>query len=316
MTGRPEAAMGRKRWGRAVNGWVILDKPSGMTSFAAVAAVRRALDAAKAGHGGTLDPLATGLLPIALGEATKTLPYIVDSRKAYRFTVRWGEARDTDDSEGRIVATSVHRPEADAIEAALLQFTGVIEQVPPIYSAIKVEGRRAYALARADVPIVLSPRPIVIERIALVAMPDADHAVFDVACGKGAYMRALARDLAVALGTVGHVAALRRTAVGPFTEQDAIALDKVEAVRHSDAVPQQVLPVAAALAGIPALALTEAEARRIQRGQAIAVLPVVGRLPQGVVSKDAVFCAMAENKPIALAQIRGGEVWPLRVLNL
>lgn len=307
--------MGRKRWGRAINGWLILDKPSGMTSFAAVAAVRRALGAAKAGHGGTLDPLATGLLPIAMGEATKTIPYIVDSRKAYRFTVRWGEARDTDDSEGRIVATSAKRPEADAIEAALSQFVGVIEQVPPTYSAIKVEGRRAYALARAEIPIVLSPRPIVIERMALVAVPDADHAVFDVTCGKGAYMRALARDLAVALGTVGHVTALRRTAVGPFTEQDAIDLDKVEAVRHSDAVPQHVLPVAAALAGIPALALTEAEARRIQRGQAIAVLPVVSRLPS-VVTKDAVFCAMAEDKPIALAQIRGGEVRPLRVLNL
>jgi tRNA pseudouridine55 synthase len=308
--------MGRKRRGRPINGWVILDKPFGMTSFAAVSAVRRALGAAKAGHGGTLDPLATGILPIAMGEATKTLSYIVDSRKSYRFTVRWGEARDTDDSEGAIVATSAHRPEPDAIEAALPQFVGVIEQVPPSYSAIKVEGRRAYALARADIPIVLPPRPILIERIALVAVPDADHAVFDVVCGKGAYMRALARDVAVALGTVGHVAALRRTAVGPFTEQDAIALDKVQAVRHSDAVPQQVLPVAAALAGIPALALTEAEARRIQRGQAIAVLPVVSRLPQSVLCKDAVVCAMAEDKPIALAQIRGGEVRPLRVLNL
>jgi tRNA pseudouridine55 synthase len=308
--------MGRKRSGRVVNGWVILDKPSGMTSFAAVSAVRWALGAAKAGHAGTLDPLATGLLPIAMGEATKTLPYIVDSRKSYRFTVRWGEARDTDDSEGAIVATSAHRPEPAAIEAALPQFVGVIEQVPPSYSAIKVEGRRAYALARADVPIVLPARPILIERIALVAIPDADHAVFDVACGKGAYMRALARDMAVVLGTVGHVAALRRTVVGPFTEQDAITLDKVQAVRHSDAVPQQVLPVAAALAGIPALALTEAEARRIQRGQAIAVLPVVSRLPQSVLCKDAVVCAMAEDKPIALAQVRGGEVWPLRVLNL
>jgi tRNA pseudouridine55 synthase len=295
---------------------VILDKPSGMTSFAAVSAVRRALGAAKAGHGGTLDPLATGLLPIAMGEATKTLPYIVDSRKSYRFTVRWGEARDTDDSEGAVVATSAHRPEPAAIETALLQFVGVIEQVPPTYCAIKVEGRRAYTLARADIRIVLPPRPILIERIDLIAIPDADHAVFDVSCGKGAYMRALARDVAVALGTVGHVTALRRTAVGPFTEQDAIPLDKVQAVRHSDAVPQQVLPVAAALADIPALALTEAEARRIQRGQAIAALPVVSRLPQSVLSKDAVICAMAEDKPIALAQIRGGEVRPLRVLNL
>lgn len=308
--------MGRKRGGQAIHGWVILDKPSGMTSFSAVAAVRRALGAAKAGHGGTLDPLATGILPIALGEATKTLPYIVDSRKTYRFTVRWGEARDTDDSEGRVVATSTIRPPAEAVEAALPQFVGVIEQVPPTYSAIKVDGQRAYALARAEIPMALAPRPVVIERLALVAIPDADHAVFEVTCGKGAYMRALARDLAVKLGTVGHVVALRRTAVGPFTEQDAIDLDNIEAVRHSDAVPQQVLPVAAALAGIPALALTAGEARRIQRGQAIAVLPVVSRLPQDGICKDAVVCAMAENKPIALAQIRGGEVRPLRVLNL
>lgn len=308
--------MGRRRRGHAIHGWVILDKPSGMTSFAAVSAVRRVLNAAKAGHAGTLDPLATGLLPIALGEATKTLPYIVDSRKTYRFTVRWGEARDTDDAEGRIVATSTVRPKADAIEAALPQFVGVIEQVPPAYSAIKVNGHRAYALARAETPMVLSPRPVVIERMVLVAVPDADHAVFEVTCGKGAYMRGLARDLAVVLGTAGHVAALRRTAVGPFTEQHTIDLDNIEAVRHSDAVPQQVLPVAAALAGIPALALTKGEARRIQRGQAIAVLPVVSRLPQIGVCKDTVVCAMAEDKPIALAQIRGGEVRPLRVLNL
>lgn len=308
--------MGRRRGGQAIHGWVILDKPSGMTSFTAVAAVRRGLGAAKAGHGGTLDPLATGVLPIALGEATKTLPYIVDSNKTYRFTVRWGEARDTDDSEGTIVATSAVRPNADAIEAALPRFLGVLEQVPPTYSAVKVDGQRAYALARAHTPMVLAPRPVVIERMALIAMPDADHAVFEVTCGKGTYMRALARDLAAALGTAGHVAALRRTAVGPFSEQDAIDLDNIEVVRHSDAVPQQVLPVAAALAGIPALALTEGEARRIQRGQAIAVLPVVSRLPQEGVRKDAIVCAMAENKPIALAQIRGGEVRPLRVLNL
>ncbi len=308
--------MGRRRGGRNVNGWVVLDKPSAMTSFSAVSAVRRALGAAKAGHAGTLDPLATGVLPIAIGEATKTLPYIVDSRKAYRFTVRWGEARDTDDRDGQVIATSAERPETSAIEAAIPRFVGTIEQVPPTYSAIKVEGRRAYALARADVPIVLSPRPVLIERMALIAVPDTDHAVFEVVCGKGAYMRALARDLAVAVGTVGHVAALRRTLVGPFTEQDAIALDKVEAVGHSDGTLQQVLPVTAALAGIPALVLTEAEARRLRRGQAIAVLPVVNRSPQSVVSKDAVVCAMAEDKPIALAQIQGGEVRPLRVLNL
>ncbi|TVR95387.1 MAG: tRNA pseudouridine(55) synthase TruB [Rhodospirillales bacterium] len=308
--------MGRRRGGRPVHGWVVVDKPREVTSVAVVAAVRRATGAAKAGHSGTLDPLATGVLPVALGEATKTIPYLVDGSKSYRFTVRWGERRDTDDAEGQVIARSEARPDAKALEQALAAFTGTIDQVPPVYSAIKVDGRRAYALARDDVPVVLKARPVVIERIELVGMPDRDHAEFAVVCGKGAYMRALARDIAEAVGTVGHVVGLRRTAVGPFGERDAIALDKLQALGHSEAALQVVLPVAAALADIPAVTVTVVEARKLQRGQAIAVLPVAQRSPYQVVTRDSVVCAMAEDKPVALAHIKGGEIRPLRVLNL
>lgn len=308
--------MGRKRGGRPVHGWVVVDKPRGVTSVAVVAAVRRLTGAAKAGHAGTLDPLATGVLPVALGEATKTIPYLAEGRKAYRFTVRWGEARDTDDAEGRVIAESEARPDAATVEHCLAAFTGTIEQVPPTFSAIKVNGQRAYALARADLPVVLQARPIMIERIALVAMPDRDHAEFAVVCGKGAYMRSLARDIAEAVGTVGHVSSLRRTAVGPFCEDDAISLDKLQALGHSEATLPVVLPVAAALADIPAVTVTVVEARRLQRGQAIAVLPVAQRSPQSAVSRDSVVCAIAEDKPVALAHIKGGEIRPLRVLNL
>lgn len=308
--------MARRRAGRPINGWLVADKPAGMTSAAVVATVRRMTSAAKVGHAGTLDPLATGVLPIALGEATKTIPYLVDATKVYRFTVQWGERRDTDDGEGKVLETSSSRPDAEAIRSVLPRFTGAIQQVPPTFSAVKVAGQRAYALARAEVPVELQPRTIVVERIELVQCPDPDHAVFEVASGKGAYMRALARDIAAALGTVGFVASLRRTSVGPFDEAAAIDLDKLEGVGHSDAVLQQVLPVTAALAGIPALALTEAEATRLQRGQAIAVLPVLRRLPHKLQSSHAVVCAQAGDKPVALAQIKGGEIRPLRILNL
>lgn len=311
-----KVTMARRRSGRPIHGWVIVDKPSGVTSTATVGAVRSLAGAAKAGHGGTLDPLATGVLPIALGEATKTIPYVVEGRKAYRFTVRWGEQRDTDDAEGKVVATSSSRPSEEAIKAILPRFTGTIEQIPPMYSAVKIEGRRAYALARADLHVDLPARTIVVDRIRLVDCPDHDHAVFEVESGKGAYMRALARDIAAALGTHGFVARLRRTAVGPFSEDAAIALDMEQGVGHSGSILEQVLPVKAALAGIPALALTEAEARRLQRGQAVAVLPVIRRFPCEPVSKDMVVCAMAEDRPVALAQIRGGEIRPLRILNL
>ncbi len=309
--------MGRKRRGGVpVHGWFLVDKPLGITSAAAVAIVRRLLNAMKAGHGGTLDPLATGVLPIALGEATKTVSYVMDGRKAYRFTIRWGEQRSTDDAEGEVLHLSDVRPSEQAIRAVLPQFTGDIEQVPPTFSAIKLGGQRAYALARADAPVDLPARRVTIERFEVVACPDADHAVFEVQSGKGAYMRSLARDLAVALGTVGYVSALRRISVGSFTESMAIPLDNVNGLRHSGALFEHVLPVGSALADIPALTLTEAEARRLRHGQPIAVLPVASRSTCEGLYPEAVCCAMSGGQPVALAQIRGGEIRPIRVLNL
>ena len=308
--------MGRRKGGVPVHGWFLVDKPLGISSAAAVAVVRRALNAAKAGHGGTLDPLATGVLPIALGEATKTVSYVMDGRKSYRFAIRWGEQRTTDDAEGEVLETSEVRPSEESIRGKLPEFIGAIDQVPPTFSAIKMNGERAYALARAEVPVVLSPRTVVIERFELVECPDGDHAVFEVRSGKGAYMRSLARDLAFALGTVGHVSALRRISVGSFTESMAIPLDNVDGLRHSGALFEHVLPVGAALADIPALILTEVEARRLRHGQPIAALPVASRSTFDGSFRDAVFCAMAGGTPVALAQIRGGEIRPIRVLNL
>ena len=308
--------MGRRRRGVPVHGWLVIDKPAGVTSAAVVAAVRRVTQAAKVGHGGTLDPLATGVLPIALGEATKTVSYVMDGSKIYRFTIRWGEQRNTDDAEGDVVKVSDLRPTEDAIRAVLPRFVGEIDQVPPIFSAVKVAGQRAYALARAEMPVELEPRTVHVEGIELIDMPDADHAVFEVTAGKGTYMRALARDLAVALGTVGHVAALRRNSVGSFTESAAIPLDKIDSLGHSDGLKEHLLPVGAALDGIPALNLTEAEGRRLQRGQPVAVLPVASRSSLKHLSRDAVFCAMAMGRPVALATVKGGEIRALRVLNL
>jgi tRNA pseudouridine55 synthase len=308
--------MGRRRGGRPIHGWLVIDKPAGMSSAAVVGRVRRILDAAKAGHGGTLDPLATGMLPIALGEATKTVAYAMEGSKAYRFTVRWGEARATDDAEGEVTETSSVRPTEDRIRAVLTAFTGEIQQVPPRFSAVKVAGVRAYALARADKPVALEPRQVVIHRLELAALPDADHAEFTVECGKGAYMRSLARDLARALGTVGHVVALRRTAVGPFGEEMAISLEKLETLSHSAPPTDWLLPVETALADIPALALTEAEARSLRHGQPVPVLPVANRSSLKGVGQGAVGCAMADGKPVALVEIKGAEIRPLRVLNL
>lgn len=313
MTG---AATMRRRAAVLVNGWLVIDKPAGLSSAAVVAHVRRAVGMTKAGHGGTLDPLATGILPIALGEATKTVSYVVDGAKLYRFTVRWGEQRSTDDAEGDVVATSDVRPDEASIRAILPRFIGEIEQIPPTYSAVKVAGKRAYALARADVEVTLEPRLVNVTDIALESMPDADHAVFLVAAGKGVYMRSLARDMALALETRGYVAALRRLSVGPFCEKQAITLERLDAMGHSGSLAEALLPVGTALAGIPALQLTAAEARSLQHGRPIAVLPVASRSSLHNVAVGAIVCATADGKPIALAEIRGGELRPLRVLNL
>ncbi|WP_404382526.1 tRNA pseudouridine(55) synthase TruB [Caenispirillum salinarum] len=308
--------MGRRKKGQPIDGWLAVDKPVGMTSTAVVSTVRRLLDAQKVGHGGTLDPLASGILPIAFGEATKTVSYVMDGRKTYALTVRWGEERSTDDREGEVTDTSDVRPMPEQIEAALPAFIGEIQQVPPRFSAVKVAGRRAYDMARKDEDVELAPRPILIKEFTLLECPDADHAVFRVVSGKGAYMRSLARDLARALGTVGHVAALRRTACGPFNEDGAISLDKLEALGHSAASSDTLLPVSTALDDIPALALTEVEANRLSHGQPVPVLPVVRRSSiQGVIAGTTVR-AMEGDRLVALARIEGGEVRPVRVINL
>lgn len=255
------------RKGSAIDGFVVLDKPLGLTSAACVARVKRALGAAKVGHGGTLDPLASGVLVIALGEGTKLLGHMLHGRKRYRFAARWGEARETDDREGEVTATSMLRPTREAILAALPAFTGTITQTPPVFSALKQDGRAAHERARAGETVTMVPRSVEIESFILEDIPDPDHAVFEVACGPGTYVRALARDLAVALGTVGHVAELRRLAVGPYRVEDAISLEKLEGLRYT---PSSFLrPVETALVDIPALAVTEAEARSLRFGQAV-----------------------------------------------
>lgn len=332
--------MARKRRGRPVHGWVIVDKPEGISSTAVVGRVRRAYDAQKAGHGGTLDPLATGLLPIALGEATKTVSWVMDGAKRYRFTAAWGAARETDDREGAVTATSDERPGEAAIRAALPAFTGTIEQRPPAYSAIKVDGKRAYDLARNDEAVELAPRPVEIKALELIDRPDADHAVFEVACGKGTYVRSLARDLGEALGCLGHVATLRRTAVGPFTERDAIALAEIEAEGHISAqqavepdgnptgtaapplgvLTKKLLPVARALDDIPALSLTASEADRLRHGLPVPVLRTANLDVIADLADGETLWAAADDKPVALLRLaRTGnirQVHPVRVLNL
>jgi tRNA pseudouridine55 synthase len=286
-----------------------------MTSTDVVNRVRRGFDAQKAGHGGTLDPLATGVLPIAFGAATKTVPYVMDGTKLYHFTLRLGESRDTDDADGQVTGTSATRPENATLEAALPAFRGAIMQVPPAYSAIKVAGERAYDMAREGRAPVLEPRPARVDRFDLIDRPDADTAVFAVESGKGVYMRSLARDLAVACGTVGHVVALRRLRVGPFTEAGAISLDKCCAGDDMPpASPDLLLPVATALADIPALALTEAEAFFLSRGQAISLVDLMGRIPGTADPDGGLARAMAGTRVLGLCRLSEGMLRPERLL--
>ena len=306
----------RRRSGKPINGWVILDKPVDITSTAAVGAVRRIFDAQKAGHAGTLDPLATGVLPIALGEATKTLPYVVDTEKRYQFLLRWGVATSTDDREGDIIETCERRPSEAEIRDMLPQFIGEIMQVPPIYSAIKVNGQRAYDLARDGEEVELDARPIFIDAFDLVGIEDADHAVFTVVSGKGAYMRGLARDLAGALGTVGHIASLRRNAVGPFQETDAISLDELGLFGQNLAASGGLRPVETPLDDIPALALTEQEANRLRNGQAVSLIRKTDLERISAFEDGETVLAMATGKPVALTRYTAGEVRPVRVLHI
>jgi tRNA pseudouridine55 synthase len=299
--------------GLPIHGWLCLDKPADMTSTEAVSRVRRITHARKAGHGGTLDPLATGVLPIAMGEATKTVAYAMEGLKHYRFTARLGEARTTDDAEGEVVAASDRRPTSAEIEAALPSFVGLIEQVPPSFAAIKVEGERAYDLARRGEAVQLPPRNVRVDRFDLIERPDPDHATFELLCGRGTYVRALVRDLGAKLGCLGHVMALRRLRVGPFREDDAVSLGALEQLVADDALPQALLPIGTALGDLPALALTQPQVDRLCAGQTIRVAP---GLLAGEPDADATVRAMAAGRMVALARLHGGELSPVRVFNL
>jgi len=314
--------MGRRRSGQPVHGWLVLDKPIGLSSTVAVSRVRRLFDAQKAGHAGTLDPLATGVLAVALGEATKTVPYAMDGEKLYRFTARWGESRDTDDAEGDVLERSDIRPTEAEILAQLPRFIGEIIQVPPAFSAIKVQGERAYDLAREGEEFTLAPRQISIRAARLVEMPDPDHAVFELSCGKGSYVRAWVRDLALALGTCGHVSQLRRLRVGPFSIEAAISLEKLEALGHSPAALEHLRPIATALDGIPALAVTGQDSIRLRSGNPILIrAPHFAHLVQGIPEAETdfqgltVLLSTAQGEPVALASVTQGEFRPFRVFN-
>jgi tRNA pseudouridine55 synthase len=294
---------------------VVLDKPVGMTSTQAVGAIKRLFACKRAGHAGTLDPLASGCLPIALGEATKTVPFVMDGRKVYRFTVRWGEERDTDDADGRVVASAGVRPDPAAIEALLPRYTGTIAQTPPRFSAIKVDGERAYDLARDGEAVELAARPVEIHRLNLVNMPDPDHAEFEAECGKGTYVRALARDIGRELGCLGHIQSLRRQSVGPFGENDMISLEWLSALCHRAAAGEAsladaLMPVETALDDIPALAVSRADAARLQRGQAVLLRGRDAPIFRGTVH------VTASGRLVALAEVDRGEIVPKRVFNL
>ena len=307
----------RRQRGRAIDGWLILDKPQGITSAHAVARVKRILDAAKAGHGGTLDPLATGILPIALGAATKTVPYVMDGTKLYHFTLCFGEARDTDDAEGAVTATSEIRPSDDEIAAALPAFRGRIMQVPPAFSAVKIAGERAYDLARAGGTPELAARPAQVDRFEMIERVDADHAVFEVQSGKGVYMRALARDLALRLGTLGYIAALRRLRVGPFAEAGAVTLDMLAEQDHrSGACLDFICKVETALDDIPALVLTEREAAALSHGNFISLVDLMGRIPEAADPSGGLVRVLAGQRILALGRLSDGLLKPERMLQL
>nr|WP_246602408.1 tRNA pseudouridine(55) synthase TruB [Falsiroseomonas tokyonensis] len=300
-----------------MDGWLIVDKPSGIGSTDVVNKVKRAFDAQKAGHGGTLDPLATGLLPVAFGAATKTVPYVMDGTKTYHFTLKFGEARDTDDADGAVIATSGVRPTDAQIEAALPAFRGDIMQVPPIYSAIKIAGERAYDLARDGQVVEMAARPARVDRFDLIGRPDADTAIFHVESGKGVYMRSLARDVAKAVGSVGHITALRRLRVGPFRMEHAIPLDSLLGTGDTPPPsPDLLLPVTTALADIPALAVTAEEAARLYQGQAISLVDLMGRVPREADPEGGLLRAMAGERLLGLCRLESGWMQPERLIQL
>ena len=309
--------MGRKKKGEIVDGWVCLDKPFEMGSTEAVSRIRRLFDAQKAGHAGTLDPLASGILPIALGEATKTVPMMMEAQKVYRFTINWGVSTDSVDREGEIIGRSDVRPTVDQVKAALPAFVGEIDQTPPRFSAIKVDGARAYDLARDGVEFELPSRRVTIHSAEVSGAPDADHVEITIRTGKGVYVRSLARDLAAVLGAEGHVSALRRERVGPFSTQNAVTLDSLEEMVHRGAASEGLLAVATALDDIPELAVNEQDAFSLRQGRPIVLLPrqvetLKGRLSDG----SRTVSAFQGQTLVALCQLRAGRLEPDRVFNL
>lgn len=301
--------MGRKRKGRDISGWLVVDKPAGITSTAVVNKVRWAFEAKKAGHAGTLDPEATGVLAVALGEATKTVPYITDALKAYRFVVTLGAATNTDDAEGEVIATSDLRPEDAEIKEALHRFVGQIEQVPPQFSAVKIDGERAYKRARDGEEMELAARPLWVEELVMIDRPDADHVELEMICGKGGYVRSIARDLGAALGCHGHVDHLRRIWSGPFEAADGLSLDEIDAMARTPELDARLLPVAVGLAELPELKCTAEGAVRLRNGNPGMVIP-------GDVTYGDEAWASYEGQPVAVGVFKSGELHPSRVLLL
>lgn len=301
--------MARRRKGRDISGWLVVDKPVGITSTAVVNKVRWALQAKKAGHAGTLDPDATGVLAVALGEATKTVPYITDALKAYEFSVRLGMTTNTDDAEGEVIAQSDIRPDDEAIKSALSAFLGDIMQVPPKFSAVKIDGQRAYKLARDGEDVELAARPLWVEELVMSDRPDADHVTLEMICGKGGYVRAIARDLGEALGCCGHVEWLRRVWSGPFEAADGITLDQVDKLAHTPALDDHLRPLEDGLSELPQVTCTAEGAARLRNGN-----------PGMVISKDVEYgdeCwASFEGRAVAVGRFKAGELHPARVFNL
>ncbi|MFL4469689.1 tRNA pseudouridine(55) synthase TruB [Tateyamaria armeniaca] len=301
--------MGRTRKGRDISGWLVIDKPAGPTSTAVVNKVRWALGAKKAGHAGTLDPDATGVLAVALGEATKTVPYITDALKAYRFTVRLGQSTNTDDAEGEVLDTSDTRPTDEQIKAALGAFVGDIMQVPPKFSAVKIDGERAYKLARSGEDVDIAARPLWVEELIMTDRPDADHVTLEMTCGKGGYVRSIARDLGAALGCFGHVRELRRIWSGPFDADEGVSMEQVEALAHTPDLDAHLRPVAEGLVDLPELKATTEGATRMRNGN-----------PGMVLASDVEYgdeaWASLDGVPVAVGRYKAGELHPSRVFNL
>ena len=300
--------MGRKRKGRAVSGWLVVDKPAGITSTAVVGKVRWAFDAAKAGHAGTLDPAATGVLAIALGEATKTVPYITDALKCYRFVVTLGAATNTDDAEGIVIATSASRPTDAEIIAVLPQFRGEIMQTPPQFSAVKIDGERAYTLARDGEEFEIAARPLWVESLEMISRPDADHLELEMVCGKGGYVRSIARDLGAALGCLGHVQWLRRTWSGPFDAAQGISLETLDQLAKTEGLDAYLLPLEVGLADLPELPATPEGAARLKNGNPGMVLA------SNVEYGDEAW-ASYQGRAVAVGVYKSGELHPSRVFN-